>query len=109
MTTQYIWSVESLQILPNYENKTNVVSVVNWIAKANNGTNEAFVKGILTLKLNKDLPFVLYKDLTENTVLSWVHSSLGDAEIKNIHQSLDEELKNLCTPLVEAIKLPWAV
>ena len=50
--------------------------------------------------------FVPYNDLTEDTVLGWIRSRLGEPGVQYIEALVSEKLPYI--PSLESPKLPWA-
>ena len=54
-------------------------------------------------------PMISYADVTETNVISWVETSLGEAEVNNIKDTINSGLVNIYNPPTptEGTGVPW--
>ena len=105
----YTWKIENLGFTILDEGKQNVVNVILWRFT---GTNDVFSSetcGATQLDLDKNVSFIEYENLTENIVLNWLISAIGEEQIAEIKLKIDTQIESQ----IEAQKpktgsgLPW--
>jgi len=71
MAISFKWSVSKLRVIPQLDDKSNVVSVVEWLVQGTDDVNSisASMSGIRSFDLGGN--FVAYDQLTEQQVLDW--------------------------------------
>lgn len=107
MTLNCTWRVTSLEAIPEIAGQQNIVSKVNWILDANNGTQSYAITGTELLEYNPDAPFVQYEALTEAAVLGWVFASMGPARKQELVDLVTAKLEELSTPKARVLSPPW--
>ena len=73
MAITFKWSIQKLRVVPQLEDKTNVVVQADWLCAAINdeGIIQAAASGTKQLTIEKF--FTPFEELTEAQVLSWCH------------------------------------
>ena len=110
MTTTYTWKINRL-ITEHIDGQQNVVTTVSYEIKGDDGTNQGTSGGKLSVKYNANETFTPFEELTEQQIIDWVTTKLGDWGINREKSIVDEHLNNLkSTP--EPINLdqhntPW--
>ena len=107
MANTYTWIIESLDCNTTFENQTNVVSNIHWRLVATNGTYTVSTYGEQPVTYTAGNPFTDYANLTQDTVINWVKSALGETQILKLQIKLDEELSYLLNPIIITPPLPW--
>ena len=104
-----VWSIEKMDVYPEYEGKQNVVSRVYWLATQSQNGVTVDSRGIETLDYTAGDPFIPFDTLTESTAVDWAKGCLGAANIKWVEDSLAANLQEKLTPVapVESPALPW--
>lgn len=101
---EYNWEILSLYTSPSESGMENVVKSVNWRYQIREDSH--YADEYLTTELSSPDPdkFVMFDQLTGETVFSWVESSIDlDALKANLQHKL-EEVKN---PVVVEKQIPW--
>ena len=93
------WEVNTLQ----RELSDGYVNKVIYRVKGSDGTYETRATG--EVDLEKPDTLVPYKDLTQDTVISWVKAKLG-SEVATIEKAIDENITLQKTP-VHGVGKPW--
>lgn len=72
--TTYTWDIQTVEILPNYGGKQNVVHRVVWICTAESATGETKSQtGVIELDINKPSDnFISANSLTKEQIINWV-------------------------------------
>ena len=82
MSITFKWSVKKLEVIPVLDNKTNVVTTVNWTVvgtDSETSTSENY-SGLRSFSVGES--FIPYEQLTEQQVLDWCFEP-ELAEVKN--------------------------
>lgn len=111
MPTTYTWTVIALTGYPQYEGETDVVTTAFYTVAADDGTGHlAILKNIQQTPLDPLVPFIPYTDLTNEIVIGWVQSDLGESGIASIYACLDAQIENQINPPLtpQSFPLPWA-
>ena len=100
----YTYDIISLYTKPSKDSLSNVVSEVNWRYQATDGAYYADL--YLRTKLGDADPseFVDYDQLTDETIFSWIESTLDMSAIK---QEVDKRLNEKRSPQLIEKKVPW--
>lgn len=71
MSIVFNWSIGKIQVIPEQDDKTNIVTRVDWLVKAVDEESKmaSSVSGSRSFKLGSS--FVPYQELTEAQVLDW--------------------------------------
>jgi hypothetical protein len=107
MANTYTWKIESLDCVPSVDGQSNVVSNVHWRAYVTDEIHTVCVYGVQPLVYNAEMPFTTYENLTENVVIEWAKTAMGDIQIASITDNLDNQIANLINPSVITPLLPW--
>ena len=94
------WEVNTLQreLADGYVNK------VIYRVKGTDGTYETRATG--EVDLEKPDTLVPYKDLTHDTVISWVKAKLGADQVASIEKAIDNNITLQKTP-THGVGTPW--
>ena len=92
----------------DYQGQSNVVCVVYWNLNGEDGGYMASHAGDTSLTYQSGSPFTPYDELTEDQVIGWVKTSLGEDQIKTIEAELQTQLDDLINPPVVLLPLPWS-
>ena len=94
------WEVNTLQreLADGYVNK------VIYRVKGTDGTYETRATG--EVDLEKPDTLIPYKDLTHDTVISWVKAKLGADQVASIEKAIDNNITLQKTP-THGVGTPW--
>ena len=108
MANTYNWLIESLYCIPLLDNQTNVVSIVHWRVNGTNDVNNATVYGEQKLYYALENQFIVFDNLTKETVIGWVQKIMGEEKVASLYALLDNELDALANPTIVFLPVPWA-
>lgn len=108
MTINTTWKVENIECLTQTGELENVVYNVAWRVFASDGTVETSVYGANTLGAPTGENFIPYSELTEETVLGWVYSAMGEEQKVMTENSAISAVELILAPKVVSKPLPWA-
>jgi hypothetical protein len=103
----YTWVISALDCVPSLDGRTNVVSVAHWRLNATDGNHTVTSYGTQYLGYANSNAFIAYSDLTNETVIGWVQTAMGDEQVQAIQSSLDNQIEKLITPTIISPPLPW--
>lgn len=107
MATTYTWTVNQMYTVqqpdPNY-----VVNVL-WTLTGVDGQYTASIQGNSTFDSNQSGTFIPYNQLTQEMVLGWVKSGLGEQGVANFEANVQGQIDSMKTPPVspQNTPLPW--
>lgn len=107
MATTYTWTVNQMYTVqqpdPNY-----VVNVI-WTLTGVDGQYTASIQGNSVFDSNQSSTFIPYNQLTQDTIIGWVKSQLGNQGIANFEANVQGQIDSMITPPVspQNTPLPW--
>lgn len=107
MAVTYNWVIEQMDCYPELDGKKDVVFTIYWRLNAVDGDYAGTVYGSVGVTLDPDAPFVAYQDLTEDQVVGWVKSALGDDQVKSYEDNVSGQIETQKNPPVVRPALPW--
>jgi hypothetical protein len=108
MANTYNWLIESLDCIPSLDNQTNVVSKVHWRINCTDDVNNATVYGEQKLDYTLENQFIVFDNLTKETVIGWVQKIMGEEHVASLYALLDNQLDALANPATVSLPMPWA-
>jgi hypothetical protein len=107
MATTYTWTIDAMYTVqqpdPNY-----VVNVM-WTLTGVDGQYTAFIQGNSLFDSNQSSTFIPYNQLTQDIVIGWVKSGLGEQGVANFEANVQGQIDSMKTPPVspQNTPLPW--
>jgi hypothetical protein len=92
---------------PELDGNTDVVFTVHWTLTGTDGTHTAGVYGSVGVTVDPDAPFTPYADLTQEQVVGWVQSALGEEQVAAYEANVATQIANLANPPIVTPPLPW--
>ena len=108
MSVTYNWVVEQMDSYPEKDGYSDVVFTVYWRVNATESNFAATNYGSVGVSIDPEEPFTPYPDLTQDQVVGWVKSALGEEQVTQIEAGLAGQITNLINPPVITIPLPWS-
>lgn len=108
MSNTYTWKINSMYTLqqpdPDY-----VVNVL-WTLTGTDGTHTASIEGSCMFNSEQESEFIPYDQLTEEQVIGWVQTSLGEIGVGNMQANVDGQIGYIVNPPVSprVTPLPWS-
>jgi hypothetical protein len=109
--TEYIWQIEQAQIAPSENGLTNVIKTLHWRCYADDAGDQATCYGSVGLESPDPEAFEVYEDLTEETVVGWLHATLDaqqEGQVAQIEANLAGEIEKRRNPPIVTAPLPWS-
>jgi hypothetical protein len=106
MSITFNWSISKMQVIPEQDNRTNVVVKADWLVRAVDKDNNAasFASGTCNFSLGGT--FTPFEELTEQQVLNWCFA-LENFKINTEAQVTEQIARQLTQKQLEPT-LPWA-
>lgn len=106
--SDYLWKVTTMMVMPQQDGETNVVVVAFYsvtseiIGSASYESSQQFTY--------TDGAFTPYDQLTEEQVIGWIQSALGENGIASIYANIDGQMNTIQNPppTPEVKPLPWS-
>lgn len=104
----YTYKITRLDVV-NTTNVNNYVVMAYYEIEGTDGTYTAAVQGACKYKVTEG-DFTPFEELTENQVIGWVKTSLGERGIEANQKYIIKEIENQKNPSPEPHKqdLPWS-
>jgi hypothetical protein len=105
----YTWRITSINVLPELNSKKDVVVQVKFIVTGTDSLNNFTLSSSQELICNEEESFIEYTNLTEQQVIEWVKSALGESGQYTLTKEIDavlEQKKNVDSLPIN-IPLPW--
>lgn len=102
MTITYKWIInDTASVLETDQFHSYVIYSVNWTLTASSGTAFASTSGKTRIGDASVLDFTPYNDVTNEQLISWVESALGEDTVNTMKAALAAEVeKQLKSPLI---------
>jgi hypothetical protein len=109
MSIEYIWKVESLECYPTFDTHEDVVFKVHYEIQATDDAGyTADAQCSQVLIYDSSGPFVPYDQLSEEQIISWVRSAIGDDSCNKVEADLAGLIDIKRNPPVVQPPLPWS-
>lgn len=120
MAITYDWIIERIEVIPELDGKTQVVSSVHWRLNGSEPDEagrlddkerplvfKATVYDSLGVPFEPDYPFTPYDQLTKEQVVSWVQNILGPDQVAEYEAIIVATIQKQKTPDITAPPIPW--
>lgn len=106
--TTWIWAITGLYTT-TLNGQSNVVNSVLYSLTGTDGTNTQTVTGNQPIVFNSENSFVPYANLTQDQIISWIKSVLGENGIAFLEKQIQEKINAIENPVVipSTTALPW--
>jgi hypothetical protein len=105
MSIEYSWKVINIKVIPEISEKNNVVKIIDFMLEGTRNEKNNFVLGSVELPFDPESDtFIPFENLTEETVIAWIKSALGQ---EKIDQYIDTIEQRFGPESVISTKLPW--
>jgi len=105
MNITYDWNCKTVDAYPLVGENTDVVYNVHWRVTAvsdqvdpEGNAYQASAIGTQTLSTEDITDFIPFDQLTNDQVVQWVKSTMGEESVGNLESSLQSQIDNLITP-----------
>ena len=109
MSTTYNWEISALNCYPASADQANLVFNVHWRLFATDGIHTDSIYGTQAVAHNPDDEFIAYAGLTEDIVVGWIESAMGEEAVVAMKAGLENAIVLLSTPPVVTPELPWII
>jgi len=107
--TTHTWKITSMSVLPEQDGETDVVVFASYEVTGIQDQTTASIDGIQQFTYTGG-EFTPYEDLTEEQVVGWIQSVLGDNGINSIYSCIDGQINSTLNPppTPHPEPLPWS-
>jgi hypothetical protein len=107
MTTNYQWTIQAMDCVPQEDGLTDVVVTAHWNVSATDGTYTSNVYSTQSFTLSQGGTFTPYADLTQEQVVGWVQAAMGAEGVASLEANLNTQIENQINPPIVTPPLPW--
>lgn len=106
--TIFKWHIDSMSTLQ--EPDPNYVVNVAWTLVGDQDGTTASISGTTIFAANQESNFIPYDELTEEQVIGWVKSDLGESGVHSYEGCVQGQINSILNPPVspQGTPLPWA-
>jgi len=106
--TNFNWIVNALYT-ETIDGQQDYVVIASFDVVGIDGQYTANVKGTQTFSTESMSTFIPYEDLTEEIVVGWIQTSLGEDGVNNIYACIQGQIDSQINPPVvpQNTPLPW--
>ena len=106
--TNFNWIVNALYT-ETIDGQQDYVVIASFDVVGVDGQYTANVTGTQTFSTESMSPFIPYEDLTEEIVVGWIQTSLGEDGVNNIYACIQGQIDTQINPPVvpQNTPLPW--
>lgn len=112
MSATFTWSITQMQAYPQADGEVDVVFQVTWACQgvevSSGTTYQTTSIGVQPVTYTAGTPFIPYDQLTEQQVLDWVFTALGQDGITTVEDGVQSVINAQINPPVVNLPLPWA-
>tara|TARA_R110000787_G_scaffold82412_5_gene178119 strand:- start:711 stop:1064 length:354 start_codon:yes stop_codon:yes gene_type:complete len=101
----YDWNCKTVDLHPQQDEETDVVYNVHWIVTGTSDEldsegNPYFYSNIGTqlVPLDPSTPFIPFEDLTNQLVVEWTKSAMGEEQVTSIETNISNQIALLINP-----------
>jgi len=107
MVIAYTWDCKTVDTYPTKDDKADVIFNVHWRLSGvkevegedlNPITGDSY--GVVSLDTEDLSTFTAFADITEEDVIAWVQTALGDEQVESIRNSINAQIAEKITPTV---------
>lgn len=105
----YTWKINYLNTLPTFDGLSNVVDSIDWLCTGANTFNPnitSSIRGVEPIIYDANNAYIEYANLTEETVLGWLTTSMSPESVSVIYNQIDVYINEILNPPVNP-PLPW--
>lgn len=108
--TQFTWNCRQVDAYPTYESETDVVYNVHWVLLGVREDGEenysSSVYGTQSISLEDMADFIPFEDLTNEIVVGWVESAMGEESVQSLKDSVDLAIDSQINPTSVTLTIP---
>jgi hypothetical protein len=103
MEIELLWDIDNIE---RYYENGGVVSI-RWVLNGSDGNLYIKKYGDISLTPDPESPdFIPFEELTKETVILWVKSTLGEQSVRSHEEETINHIKSLYSPKIKS-GLPW--
>jgi hypothetical protein len=103
----YTWVIDKLECYENSYGEKNVVFLAFFTLKGSDGFYTGEVSGSQSLFYDAETMFTPYDELTEQQVIDWVLSTMGETLENTFKRDVELIIFSEANPVTIVLPLPW--
>ena len=103
MVIAYTWDCKTVDTYPTKDDKADVSFNVHWRLTGVDDTEDKNIGdsyGVVSLDTEDLSTFTAFADITEEDVIAWVQTALGDEQVESIRNNINAQIAEKITPTV---------
>lgn len=108
MTVTNAWAVVQMDAYRELDGEADVVFTVHWTLTGTERAYTGSVYGSVGVTVDPEVPFIPFAELTQDEVIGWVKSALGDDQVASYEANVAQQIADLASPPVVTPPLPWS-
>ena len=104
----YKWIFTVLDCYVEAEGQANVVYLVRFALRGDDGTYTGQVGGTVACTYTAGDPFIEFDDLQQSDVEGWTTTNLGADTVAELKEGIDTQISEQITPTSESLQPPWS-
>lgn len=107
MANTYKWRINAVDCKTNENGLENLVYNIHWsyIGEDENN-NVASSIGTQPIPHDENAEFIAFNDLTEEIVVGWLESEIGEERIAELKSNIDRQIQEMVAPKTVTLQLP---
>jgi len=101
------WKVVALEAYPQFEDQQNVVFTLHWQVEGVQGETIVTNCGTVPVNYVSGAAFTAFEQLTQEQVIGWAKAELGEEQVANIEQNVQNALAQRINPTRIMLPPPW--
>lgn len=102
MEVNYNWNCKTVDVYPSDGDLTDVVYNVHWIVTGTDDSVppvQATIYGTQILNVEDITPFIPFDQLTNEGVVAWTKSAMGEEQVASIEANIANQIELLINPV----------
>jgi len=110
MSNTYLWSISSLDCIPQVGDLTDYCVVSHWSCTGTDADgNTGRVYATVSFAVNEQKSnFIPFDQITEEDAIEWTKAALGDEQVAATYANIDSQIEAMKNPPIITPPLPWA-
>lgn len=107
---ELLWKIDSLECKIQEQGFSDIVYNIHWRLYATEDDYATSIYGSQSVTFDptdEDYVFTPYEDLSEELVLGWLHNAMGEDQVAEKEQAVQDTLTAIMNPVIEQKPLPW--
>ena len=110
MAVTYTWKIDSMMTIDASAQEPNYVVSASYTLEGEESGYTSEIQNTAFFEVGSETEFIPYSSLTEEIVLGWIKSQLGESAVENYEYCIADQIANKINPPVtpQQQALPWS-